>query len=194
MPAYRSEKGVPHDSDTETFGEINVFIDNWRWKGVPFFLRSGKRIGQKCTEIQIQFKCPPHFMFVPQLQKCLSPNILTLTIQPDEGIDIKFLTKVPGSGINTRPVDLAFNYEPAFGSTLPNAYERLLLDALLGDASLFMRADEIELAWAWIDPIVNAWKTGAGPELEFYPAGITGSLAGSRKLHQLAFPMGEQPW
>jgi len=183
VPAYRDEEGVPDDSQTETFGEIKVLIDNWRWKGVPFYLRSGKRMGEKSTEIQIKFKCPPHFLFSPHLQECLSPNVLTLSIQPDEGIHIQFLTKVPGSGLKTRLVNLAFQYEPAFGSILPNAYERLLLDALLGDASLFMRADEIELAWAWIDPILHAWENGKGPELEFYPAGKSGLLSGSQILH-----------
>ncbi|MBN1265763.1 MAG: glucose-6-phosphate dehydrogenase [Anaerolineales bacterium] len=183
VPAYRGEQGVPADSQTETFGEIKVLIDNWRWKSVPFYLSSGKRMGQKSTEIRIQFKCPPHFLFSPQLQECLSPNILTLSIQPDEGIHIQFLTKVPGGGLETRPVNLDFHYEPAFGAILPDAYERLLLDALLGDASLFMRADEIELAWSWIDPILQAWQDGQGPELEFYPAGINGLLAGSQILH-----------
>jgi len=155
---------------------------------VPFYLRSGKAMDQKSTEIRIKFKCPPHFLFTPQLHDCLSPNILTLAIQPDEGIHIQFLTKVPGGGIETRPANLAFQYAPAFGSALPNAYERLLLDALLGDASLFMRADEIELAWSWIDPILHAWENQTGPDLEYYPAGSSALLAGARRLHESANP------
>ena len=136
-------------------------MDNWRWQGVPFYLRSGKYLARKATEITLQFKHVPHLIFPDE--SGLAPNSLTLCIQPDEGMHLQFDTKVPGAGMRTEPVDMEFHYGEHFGAqALPEAYERLLLDALQGDASLFARSDEIELAWGLVDPLT------AGVEPVFY--------------------------
>jgi len=158
---YLAGEGIAQDSQTPTYALLKLFIDNWRWQGVPFYLRSGKALSTKISEIVIQFKCPPQVMFNLPSDECLTPNILSLCIQPDEGIHLKFEAKVPGSGRETRSVDMEFHYRSSFGNgSLPDAYERLLLDAIHGDASLFTRSDEIEMAWRLIDPIVQG-----GPEM-----------------------------
>jgi glucose-6-phosphate 1-dehydrogenase len=183
VPGYRQEPNVAADSQTETFGAIQLFVDNWRWQDVPFYLRSGKRLAAKTTSVVIEFKRPPHLLFTPALDDHLSPNFLGLCIQPDEGIHLKFQTKVPGEGLTMSSVDLEFHYAEAFpGAELPTAYERLLLDALQGDASLFARADEIELAWAVIDPFIELWRSPQAPPLEFYPAGSWGPEGAARLM------------
>ena len=150
--AYRQEPGVAPNSQTPTYIALRLYLDNWRWQGVPFYLRSGKCLAAKATEIALQFKRVPHQLF-PENEDPL-PNRLTLAIQPDEGIHIAFQTKVPGAGMRSRPVDMTFQYEQTFGEhALPDAYERLLLDAIQGDASLFARSDEIELAWRLVDAL-----------------------------------------
>jgi glucose-6-phosphate 1-dehydrogenase len=172
---YHDEPGVPKDSRTPTYAAIKFFINNWRWQNVPFYLRSGKRMAFKATEIVIEFKCPPHLLLSETKEGCIKPNILSITIQPDEGIHLKFLAKAPGAGLDTSSVDFEFHYQTSFrGKSLPTAYERLLMDALQGDASLFTRADEIELAWRIIDPIMEAWESDPSRKPTTYPAGTWG--------------------
>jgi glucose-6-phosphate 1-dehydrogenase len=149
---YRDEKGVAPNSLTPTFIALKLYVNNWRWQGVPFFVRSGKRLATKATEVTLQFKHVPHLIFPDE--DGLAPNSLSLCIQPDEGMHLRFDTKVPGAGMRTEPVDMDFHFSEHFGAqALPEAYERLLLDALQGDASLFARGDEIELAWSLVDPL-----------------------------------------
>jgi glucose-6-phosphate 1-dehydrogenase len=156
---YRDEQGVKPDSRTPTYAALKLQIDNWRWQGVPFYLRSGKCLKEKLSQITIEFKKPPHLLF-PSTEGDLTPNMLVLYLQPDEGIHWRFEAKVPDSIAQLRSVDMEFHYADAFGKTnLPDAYERLLLDVLNGDASLFTRADEVETAWALIDPIIEAWES-----------------------------------
>lgn len=156
---YCSEPGVKPDSQTPTYAALQVFVDNWRWSGVPFYLRSGKRMAAKSTQITIQFKCVPHFVFPVSQRERITPNILSLCLQPDEGIHLRFEAKQPGAGMITRSTEMEFHYADDFGaSALPDAYERLLLDAIYGDPSLFARADEVELAWGLIDSILAAWQ------------------------------------
>jgi glucose-6-phosphate 1-dehydrogenase len=149
---YRDEQGVAPGSRTPTYIALKLFVDNWRWQGVPFYVRSGKHLATKATEVTLQFKHVPHLIF--RDEGSLAPNNLTLCIQPDEGMHLRFETKVPGAGMRTEPVEMEFHYGERFGvQALPEAYERLLLDALQGDASLFARSDEIELAWRLVDPL-----------------------------------------
>jgi glucose-6-phosphate 1-dehydrogenase len=150
-------------------------VDNWRWQGVPFYLRSGKAMAEKSTEIMIQFQCPPHLMFDLPEDYELTSNVLALCIEPDEGIHLKFETKVPDSEQEMRSVDMEFHYRSSFGhEMLPDAYERLLLDALKGDASLFARSDGIENAWRLIDPVLRGWETPDAPPLASYEPGTWG--------------------
>lgn len=168
---YLQEEGVAAGSRTPTYAALRLYIDNWRWQGVPFYVRSGKGLAHKVTEITLQFKQVPHLLF-PQQEELIS-NHLSLCIQPNEGVHLTFATKKPGAGMHTAPVDMEFYYASHFGdAALPEAYERLLLDAMQGDASLFTRADEIELAWQFVDvltsepPVVlHRYVTGTnGPE------------------------------
>lgn len=185
VPAYRQAKGVSADSQTATYAALKLNVDNWRWQGVPFYLRSGKNLAEKMTEILIEFECPPHLMFPLPPGEDIPANILSLCIQPDEGIHLRFESKVPGAGMKMRSVDMEFHYQPTYGAgALPSAYERLLLDVLQGDASLFARSDEIELAWSLIDPILDGWQNGGGPELTFYEPGSWGPDAAERFLHE----------
>ena len=172
---YRSEPGVAADSQTATFAALRLQVDNWRWQGVPFYLRSGKALKAKISEIVIQFRSPPHVLFNRMEMNHMRPNFLVLGIQPDEGMRLTFETKVPDSPQATRSVDMAFNYSSSFGNdAIPEAYERLLLDAILGDASLFIRADEIDRAWGVIDSIFAGWASPLAPPLVEYPRGSWG--------------------
>jgi glucose-6-phosphate 1-dehydrogenase len=172
---YRAKEGVAPDSQTPTYAALELFVDNWRWKDVPFYLRSGKSLHAKTTEIAIQFKRVPHLLFPRSQEDRMAPNILSLCLQPDEGIHLQFEAKVPGAGMKTRSVDMDFHYADDFAAeSLPEAYERLLLDAMQGDASLFARADEIELAWGLIDPIIEGWARPDAPPLTFYEQGSWG--------------------
>lgn len=169
---YKEEDGVAENSQTPTYAAVQFFIDNWRWQGVPFYLRSGKKMNDKISEIVIQFKCPPHLMFPLPENYTFTTNTLSLCLQPDEGIHLKFETKVPDTIAETRSVDLEYHYKDVFGEdSIPEAYERLLLDALLGDASLFTRSDRSELAWEILDPIINAWENPAESSLAIYESG-----------------------
>ena len=172
---YCETPGVAPGSQTATFGAIKMLIDNWRWKGVPFYLRSGKALDRKSTEIVVVFKQPPHLMFNGSPAQEPAPNVISLNVQPDEGIHLQFQAKVPGAAQEMRRVDLAFHYRSSFGiETLPDAYERLLLDALQGDALLFASSDEIEQAWQLIDPIVQGGQLPEIPPLVTYAPGSPG--------------------
>ncbi len=173
---YRATPGAAPDSVTPTFAAIKLFVDNWRWQGVPFYLRSGKALRSKTSEIVIEFKRPPHLLFQLPADYDLTPNFLSLCIQPDEGIHLRFETKVPGTPMETRSVDMEFHYPSSFGGqALPDSYERLLIDVLRGDASLFTRSDEIEMAWRLVDPIVEEWESPANhPALGLYRKGSWG--------------------
>ena len=166
---YHSEKGVAADSRTPTFAAIELTVENWRWRSVPFDLRLGKALNRRRSEIVIQFRCPPHLMFPLPPGATLQCNRLTMTIQPDEGIDLSFQSKAPDDGsVELRPTDLRFRYKEAYpDAPLPEAYERLLMDALAGDAHLFMRSDEIERAWAIMDPFIAAVENGTVPLSEY---------------------------
>jgi glucose-6-phosphate 1-dehydrogenase len=171
---YREEEGVAPDSATETYAALRVFIDNWRWQGVPFYLRSGKKLHKKATEIIIQFRRPPTQIFDTQTGSTeLFTNRLRICIQPDEGIHLRFITKEQDQGMKTHPVAMAFQSHDSNRSE-PDAYERLLLDALNGDASLFTRSDEIELAWKFVDSIRAAWQSDYAPPLSAYAQGSWG--------------------
>ncbi len=172
-PTYRREEGVDPQSETATYAALKFFVDNWRWQGVPFYIRSGKLLKTKTTEIVVRFKRVPHLMFAKDYQGIRPPNSLQICIQPDEGIHLTFNTKLPGSGMRTQTVDMDFRYDKDFGADLPEAYERLLLDTVQGDASLFARGDEIELSWRVVDPILQGWEGGLAP-LAFYEPGSWG--------------------
>ncbi len=170
---YREEDGVSPGSKTETFVAIRAFIDNWRWEGTPFYLRTGKRLPKRTTEIAIQFRAAPHQVFSADAAEGMEPNTLVLRIQPDEGISLKFGAKVPVQGIRIRSVNMDFVYGASFMVDAPDAYETLILDALRGDATLFTRQDEVEQQWRFVDPIARAWTLGQG-DLPIYPAGTWG--------------------
>lgn len=173
VPGYREEPDVAKDSRTETFVAMRVFVDNWRWGGVPFYVRAGKRLARRVTEIAIQFKKVPHGLFRAP-DGGISPNVLTIRIQPDEGIALRFTTKEPGQHTVLRDVAMDFRYGAAFGSNTPEAYERLLLDAMRGDATLFTRRDEVEEQWAYIDRVFDAWRAEASAPPPTYGAGTWG--------------------
>ena len=181
---YCQTEGVAENSQTPTFAALKLHIDNWRWQGVPFYLRSGKALARKTSEISIEFQRPPHLMFEKLDQSDFTPNILSLCIQPDEGVHLKFGAKVPDSTQEIRAVEMEFHYRDSFaGATLPDAYERLLLDALHGDAALFARSDEIESAWGLVDPVIQGWEAVAdAPALTTYASGSWGPSAADALL------------
>jgi glucose-6-phosphate 1-dehydrogenase len=171
---YREEPRVAPTSRTATFAALRVFLDNWRWAGVPFYLRSGKRLPKRVTEIAVQFKRAPQRLF----QGGSDPNLLTLNIQPDEGISLRFAAKAPGTTMTLQPVHMGFLYGTAFGGEELSAYERLLLDCMLGDPTLFTRRDEVEEAWELIEPLLEWWEESSSPpSLETYEAGTWGPEA-----------------
>src|SRR2546430_2167752 len=178
---YREEHGIPPGSLTETFAVLRLFVDNWRWAGVPFYIRAGKRLPKRATEIRVAFKKPPHLTFGRDAAAELESNAITLRIQPEEGISPRFVAKVPSAGVKLRSVTMDFDYASSFLVETPEAYERLLLDCMIGDPTLFTRADEVEAAWAFIDPIEAAWRDGR-PALQFYEAGTWGTAAAAKLL------------
>jgi len=178
---YREEKNVASDSQTETFAALRLFVDNWRWAGIPFYVRAGKRLPKRVTEIRVQFKRPPHLTFGREAMQEVDPNAITLRIQPEEGISLKFGAKVPSAGLRIRSVTMDFQYMTSFLIDAPEAYERLLLDCMIGDPTLFTRADEVEAAWHLIDPIEESWRGGA-PPLGTYPAGTWGPASAAEML------------
>ncbi len=176
VAGYREEPEVDPDSETETYVAARFEIDNWRWAGVPFYLRAGKRLPKRATEIAIQFKEVPHALF-KESHADPEANLLALRIQPDEGILLRFAAKVPGLGVDVRSVNMDFTYGSAFSVDSPDAYETLILDALLGDAALFTRADEVEKAWSIVTPIIEAWAEAPPPDFPNYEAGSWGPAA-----------------
>ncbi|MEX2264201.1 MAG: glucose-6-phosphate dehydrogenase [Bryobacteraceae bacterium] len=177
LPGFRQEEGVDPDSPTETYAAVTFFVENWRWAGVPFYVRTGKRLPKRVTEISIQFHAAPHTVF----NGGALPNLLVLRIQPEEGISLKFLSKQPGAGMMLRPVSMDFNYGTSFGERSPSAYETLLLDAIIGDATLYNRQDMVEASWATVEPIMRTWASEA-PGFPNYPAGTWGPKAADEML------------
>jgi glucose-6-phosphate 1-dehydrogenase len=181
VPGYLDEEGVPDDSTTETYAAVRLEVANWRWAGVPFYLRTGKRLARKLTEIAITLKPVPHLAFQSDGSVGVQPNQIILTMQPDEGASISLGAKIPGSRMRIRPVNMEFHYGTAFMSQSPEAYERLILDAMRGDATLFTRADEVDASWTVIDPILTAWGQSPGP-LPTYEAGTAGPAEADKLL------------
>ncbi len=169
---YREEDDVAPDSETETYVALKLYVDNWRWAGVPFYVRTGKRLPKKATEIAIQFHKTPHTPFSGNDTQGLEPNLLVIRIQPEEGVSLKIGAKVPGSGFEIRSVNMDLLYGTAFSKEVPDAYQRLLLDMLLGDPTLFIRADEAEGAWRILEPVMESWAQDG--EVAHYPAGTWG--------------------
>ena len=180
---YRDEDGVAPDSDTETYAAVRLEINSWRWADVPFYIRAGKRLPKRVTDISIHFRPAPYPLFRKMTNMKTQPNVLAIRIQPDEGISLRFDSKVPGPTVRSAPVTMEFRYATSFGAEPPEAYERLLLETMLGDSTLFARRDEVETAWAWLDPLLDAWaKDPRGPEL--YPAGTWGPEAADRLIER----------
>jgi glucose-6-phosphate 1-dehydrogenase len=174
VPGYREEEGVAPNSRTETYAALRLEISNWRWAGVPFYLRTGKRLARKLTEIAVTLKPVPHLAFQSAGSVGVLPNQIILTVQPDEGVSVSLGAKIPGPTMRIRPVHMEFRYGTSFMSQSPEAYERLILDAMRGDATLFTRNDEIEALWGIIDPILTAWHADTESELPQYEAGSAG--------------------
>jgi glucose-6-phosphate 1-dehydrogenase len=181
--AYRKEPNVNPQSDVDTYAAMKVFIDNWRWADVPFYLRAGKRMPKRVTDISIHFRTAPYPLFQKSGVK-IHANVLAIRIQPDEGISLKFDSKVPGPSLKTAPVTMEFRYATSFGAEPPEAYERLLLETMLGDSTLFARRDEVETAWEWIDPLLQCWESDTKNEPHFYPAGSWGPEAADQLLER----------
>jgi glucose-6-phosphate 1-dehydrogenase len=181
VPAYLDEPDVPGDSRTETFAALRLEVDNWRWAGVPFYLRTGKRLARKVTEIAVTLKPVPHLAFEQHGSLGVRPNVLVFTVQPDEGVSLSLGAKIPGTRMSLRPVNMEFLYGTSFLSESPEAYERLLLDAMRGDATLFTRDDEVESQWRIVDPVLRGWAQ-LGEDLPGYVAGSQGPSEAERLL------------
>ncbi|MBX3082619.1 MAG: glucose-6-phosphate dehydrogenase [Anaerolineae bacterium] len=180
---YSMTQGVNPESETATFGQIKLYIDNWRWQGVPFYIRSGKALKAKVSEVVVRFQRPPTMFFALPQGEDFTPNVIAMAIQPDEGIHLRFEAKVPDGGQHMRSVDMDFHYSDSFeGVVLPDAYERLLLDAINGDAALFTRSDEIEASWRLIDPVIKGWESPNAPPLMIYKRGSWGPQAAEDQL------------
>jgi len=182
VPGYREEKGVAPTSQTETYVALRLCIDNWRWAGVPFFLRTGKRLPKRASEISVHLKDVPPILFNADPSARLDPSILSIRIQPDEGFSLGINSKVPGPHVQVYPVKMDFHYGSTFGGTSPEAYERLLLDVIAGDATLFMRRDAVEAAWQWVMPILERWQERGDAGLVTCPAGEWGPPAGEQLI------------
>lgn len=182
---YLAENGVPEDSITPTYAALRLYVDNWRWRGVPFYLRTGKAMAEKTSEIVIEFQRPPHSMFPLLPGEEISSNLLRVTLQPNEGIHLGFQTKTPDTDMGSMErTNLEFHYRSAFGESIPEDYERLLQDAFLGDASLFIRNDHIEEAWKIVDPLIEAWSDSDVSPLHIYEPGSWGPKAADDLLAQ----------
>jgi glucose-6-phosphate 1-dehydrogenase len=186
IPGFRQEPSVDPESQTDTYAAVTFFVDNWRWAGTPVYIRTGKRMPKRVTDIAIQFKAPPLGLFQQETKTGLRevrPNLLVLRIQPEEGISLRFLSKSPGSGMRLRPVSMDFNYGSSFGERSPTAYETLLLDAMMGDATLYTRQDMVEASWQIVQPILEVWGNS---KFFFpnYPAGSWGPKASDDMLAQ----------
>jgi glucose-6-phosphate 1-dehydrogenase len=179
---YRKEPNVHPKSNVETFVAMQVYLDNWRWSGVPIYLRTGKHLAASASEVRVQFRPTPHVLFAAQCGPKLDADAITMRLQPDEGITLRFNGKIPGTNLQLRPVRMHFSYNAEFGAYTPEAYERLLLEALAGDATLFIRRDEVEAAWSIVDPLRHAWESEPLIEADFYAAGSWGPAAADRLL------------
>jgi len=193
LPGYRQEQKVKPDSNVETYAAIKLFIDNWRWSDVPFYLRTGKALPMSASEVRIQFRPTPHVLFAAQCGGKIDQNALTLRLQPDEGISLRFNGKVPGASLGARPVRMHFSYDAEFGAYTPEAYERLLLEAMAGDATLFIRRDEVETAWQIADSIRAGWDGKPLSNREFYAAGTWGPVAADDLIAQTGQTWHEPP-
>jgi glucose-6-phosphate 1-dehydrogenase len=182
-PGYRQEPKVKSDSNVETYVAMKLFVDNWRWSGIPFYLRTGKNLPTSTSEVRIQFRPTPHVLFAAACGE-LDQNAIALRLQPNEGIYLRFNGKVPGTTLGVRPVRMNFSYDAEFGAYTPEAYERLLLEAMVGDATLFIRRDEVETAWKIVDSIRKGWEGKALSNREFYAAGTWGPVAADDLLAQ----------
>jgi glucose-6-phosphate 1-dehydrogenase len=180
--AYRQETKVKPGSNVETYVAAKFHVDNWRWSGVPFYLRTGKNLALSASEVRIQFRPTPNVLFAAQCGPKLDANAITLRLQPNEGITLRFNGKVPGTSMQIRPVRMHFSYDSEFGAYTPEAYERLLLEAIEGDATLFIRRDEVETAWGIVDPIREYWGGRTLTDKEFYTAGTWGPAAADQLL------------
>jgi glucose-6-phosphate 1-dehydrogenase len=178
VPGYRAEPGVPPESRTETYVALKLLIDSWRWSGVPFYLRSGKRLARRCSEIAVAFRQVPHSVFGRLGVEHLAPNVLVLNVQPEEGITLTIEAKRPGPKLCMSSLTLGLDYRAVFGEDPPEAYERLLLDVMLGDPTLFVRSDGVEAAWEILDGLIRTWdeadRCGKGCSLGWYAAGSQG--------------------
>ncbi|MBE9179028.1 glucose-6-phosphate dehydrogenase [Oculatella sp. LEGE 06141] len=184
VPGYREEEGASAESTTPTYAALKLYVDNWRWKGVPFYLRTGKRMPKKVTEIAIQFREVPYLMF-QSAAKQANPNVLALRIQPDEGISLRFEVKTPGNSLRTRSVDMDFRYDAAFGQPNKEAYSRLLIDCMLGDQTLFTRGDEVEASWRILTPLLEVWDAPAAADvIPLYEAGSWGPVEAELLLNR----------
>jgi glucose-6-phosphate 1-dehydrogenase len=183
VPGYREEDGVAPDSPTETFVALKLYVDNWRWAGTPFYLRTGKRLPKRASEIAVQFKRVPHLPFSGTAAAGLEPDVLVLRVQPDDGITLQFGAKVPGPTMQLRSVNMDFLYGSSFLVESPDAYERLILDSMLGDRTLFMSATEVEQAWAFVTPLLEAWQRTA-PQFPNYAAGTWGPAAADQLIRR----------
>jgi glucose-6-phosphate 1-dehydrogenase len=190
---YREEPNVSAESMTPTYAAVRLHVDNWRWSGVPFYLRSGKRLPRRVSEIAVQFREAPNLMFSHQTRAAMCPNVLVMRVQPDEGISLRFELKRPGAalalspGTEIAPVDMDFSYAEAFREPTPPAYETLLLDVMVGDATLFTRSDEVEHAWRIVDPLVEYWERERPPALAGYAAGSWGPAGADALLARDGF-------
>jgi glucose-6-phosphate 1-dehydrogenase len=173
VPGYLEERGVSPQSTTETYAALELLVDNWRWAGVPFYLRTGKRLAKRASEIAVQFRRTPHLVFRRNPEILAEPNRLVLRIQPDEGMSLSFGAKLPGPDMRIKPVEMDFDYGKAFGGDPPDAYERLLLDAIKGDPTLYGRWDWVELAWELLQPVLDRWGS-SDPKFPSYEAGTWG--------------------
>jgi glucose-6-phosphate 1-dehydrogenase len=184
VPGYRREAGVKPDSTTETYVALKVFVDNWRWAGVPFFIRTGKRLPKRASEIAVQFKDVPPILFAADPANPVEPNVLALRIQPDEGLSLRISAKVPGPKVRIYPVKMDFRYGSTFGEQAPEAYERLLLEVMAGDATLFMRRDAVEASWTWVTNVLDTWQHSGNRWLPEYAAGSWGPVEADKLIRQ----------
>jgi glucose-6-phosphate 1-dehydrogenase len=182
VPGYREEPGVSPNSRTETFVALRLWIDNWRWAGVPFFLRTGKRLPKRASEISVHLKDVPPILFNANPARPLEPNVLSIRIQPDEGFALGISSKVPGPRVRIYPVQMDFRYNSTFGGSSPEAYERLILDVMVGDQTLFMRRDAVEAAWRWVMPILDHWAAHSDETIPGYSAGTWGPPEADRLI------------
>jgi glucose-6-phosphate 1-dehydrogenase len=184
VPGYLEEEGISRQSSTETYAALRLSINNWRWQGVPFYLRSGKRMARRVSEIAVNFKRPPGTLFAEAEKFHLAANTLSFQIQPDEGLSFILNAKVPGLETRTQPVKMSFRYATTFGSNTPEAYERLVLDAMIGDGTLFIRGDETEASWKLCTPILESWAASGGKGMGQYPAGSWGPANSNALLNK----------